>query len=398
MKVHECINTTGPEKLIEIWFEPTSGLEAHSCLRSVERRVWEEMLDVVKCQVLSVIENHHADAYLLSESSMFVYPKKLVLKTCGTTTLLHSVPHILKIAADIGLGTVDAFFYSRKSFLFPEQQEWPHGQWNVEVDYLDKIFPANHFETAGYVFGKINGDHWNLYTCMSDSHDLNINHDHLDCNSDQIFSPHVEDVTLEILMTDLDQDSMQHFWRTQKEKELAEKEAILKGKNIRKNTFNDKRIYVILFYKFFRLKLALLISTPIQRLTITFSTHVAIRLTDYWMNTIIQFMLLLKSIAATHRLKRYNTCANFKTVPVKQFSREKSGIDHNRFVDVIDKVVNIFKPGKVSTTVFIRSSEIFPPLLNGKVKGYRKRDAIVQNLGRWQIYFNHYDKKKNVKE
>jgi S-adenosylmethionine decarboxylase len=34
-------------------------------LRVVPRPVWEEMLAIVKCQVLSVVNNEHVDAYLL---------------------------------------------------------------------------------------------------------------------------------------------------------------------------------------------------------------------------------------------------------------------------------------------------------------------------------------------
>jgi hypothetical protein len=75
----------GPEKLLEVWFAPspdalpsssTSSLKpGRSCgdgqqgeyrgLRRVPRAVWEEMLDIVKCKVLSVVEGEEVDAYLL---------------------------------------------------------------------------------------------------------------------------------------------------------------------------------------------------------------------------------------------------------------------------------------------------------------------------------------------
>ena len=35
-------------------------------LRKVPREVWEEMLDIVKCKVLSVVQGEELDAYLLS--------------------------------------------------------------------------------------------------------------------------------------------------------------------------------------------------------------------------------------------------------------------------------------------------------------------------------------------
>lgn len=122
----------GAEKLLEIWFENTNS--SLTGLRSVDPAVWHDMLKLVQCQVLSTIKNEVVDAYLLSESSMFVYSNRLVLKTCGTTTLLHAVPRILEIAEEhCKLTKVDAIFYSRKSFLFPEQQSFPHGSWSEEV-------------------------------------------------------------------------------------------------------------------------------------------------------------------------------------------------------------------------------------------------------------------------
>ena len=63
----------GPEKLLEIWFAPSAAqvppLENASGkktgLRTVARQTWEEMLDIVKCKVLSVVEGVDMDAYLL---------------------------------------------------------------------------------------------------------------------------------------------------------------------------------------------------------------------------------------------------------------------------------------------------------------------------------------------
>lgn len=63
----------GPEKLLEIWFAPSAAQVPHlpaasgtkTGLRTVSRATWEEMLDIVKCKVLSVVEGTDMDAYLL---------------------------------------------------------------------------------------------------------------------------------------------------------------------------------------------------------------------------------------------------------------------------------------------------------------------------------------------
>ncbi|KAI0645390.1 S-adenosylmethionine decarboxylase [Trametes meyenii] len=158
----------GPEKLLEIWFAPSaadcadaaSSTDGKYGLRRVPRAIWEEMLDIVKCKILSVVEGTESDAYLLSESSFFVSPHRLILKTCGTTLNLLGVPRILEIARDhAGLPSVYRLFYSRKAFMFPERQLGPHREWKAEIEFLDRLFPNG----AAYTVGKVNGDHWLLY-------------------------------------------------------------------------------------------------------------------------------------------------------------------------------------------------------------------------------------------
>ena len=74
MTTSESSQFEGPEKLLEIWFTPSPtdverapppAAEGKCGLRKVDRGVWEEMLDIVKCKVLSVIEGSEMDAYLL---------------------------------------------------------------------------------------------------------------------------------------------------------------------------------------------------------------------------------------------------------------------------------------------------------------------------------------------
>jgi len=63
----------GPEKLLEIWFAASpedvpgasTATDGRIGLRVVKRSIWEDMLRIVKCKVLSVVEGTETDAYLL---------------------------------------------------------------------------------------------------------------------------------------------------------------------------------------------------------------------------------------------------------------------------------------------------------------------------------------------
>ena len=69
----------GPEKLLEVWFCPSTEELPKSDhpsgklgLRTIDRAVWEEMLDIVKCKVLNLVGGVEVDAYLLRWSRQLI--------------------------------------------------------------------------------------------------------------------------------------------------------------------------------------------------------------------------------------------------------------------------------------------------------------------------------------
>jgi len=227
----------GPEKLLEVWFAPGAAAlppgVRRDGLKSVPSEAWVDMLDLVSCKILSVVRSDHVDAYLLSESSMFVFPHKLILKTCGTTTLLLGLRRLLRIAAvEAGFAVHNApslddvraaatpyrVFYSRKNFLFPDKQHGPHRSWKQEVRYLDDTFEGG----SAYVVGRMNGDHWYLYLTSPGSA---LTPPRTPDRDGAGRAPRIptgagavrrgdaaDDETLEILMTDLDPEHARQFY------------------------------------------------------------------------------------------------------------------------------------------------------------------------------------------
>lgn len=107
----------GAEKRVEVHFKGAADLG----LRQLSRQSVDAILEDAVCTVVSTLSNESLDSYVLSESSLFVYPDRFILKTCGTTRLLNAVPRLLSEAAQLGLYPCWVKF-SRASYLFPRQQ------------------------------------------------------------------------------------------------------------------------------------------------------------------------------------------------------------------------------------------------------------------------------------
>eukprot|EP00808_Paulinella_micropora_P026604 g57471.t1 len=223
----------GPEKLLEILWLPQEGSKS---LRSLPRGVWEKMLKLVRCTVLSITSNDFFDAYVLSESSLLIYPNKLILKTCGTTTLLCALPYIIKTAKELcGLPLIDDLWYSRRNYFQPQAQRQPHGSWNSEVEFLDTFVQG-----SAYILGSTNDLHWMVYvTDFREPHSaegvtLPAADDAQDFTKPPLqhkpslslldaprTKPKEGTCTFEMLMHDLDETVMRHFYNPQPDNPAA---------------------------------------------------------------------------------------------------------------------------------------------------------------------------------
>ncbi|KAK7574203.1 hypothetical protein V9T40_011394 [Parthenolecanium corni] len=189
----------GAEKLLEIWF---TGYKEGSDgdLRKIPRQKLESLLKLVHCEVISFTSNEFIDAYVLSESSMFVTRRRFILKTCGTTTPLQCLKLLLILVQHYsGFHEVEKVFYSRKNFKRPDFQHNLYKDFKQEVAYLDGCFKN---KGTGHCMDNGN-DCWYLYSLKAV--------DLKECENGLVQMVDEPDQTIEILMSDLDPKVMDNF-------------------------------------------------------------------------------------------------------------------------------------------------------------------------------------------
>ncbi|XP_059450040.1 S-adenosylmethionine decarboxylase proenzyme-like [Corylus avellana] len=195
-----AIGFEGYEKRLEVSFvEP--GIFADPVgmgLRSLSKSQLDEILEPAECTIVSSLSNDYVDSYVLSESSLFVYPYKVIIKTCGTTKLLLSIPAILKLAGALSL-PVKSVRYTRGSFIFPGAQSFPHRSFSEEVAILDGHFGKLGLAGKAYVMGggQDKSQKWHVYSATAKSA----------IQSSPVY-------TLEMCMTGLDRKKASVFYKT----------------------------------------------------------------------------------------------------------------------------------------------------------------------------------------
>lgn len=135
----------GPEKKLEVYFG--HGRTAAG-FRQFQSDAWSDVLVDAAVTILHQESNAEFDSYLLSESSLFVFPERVILKTCGTTTLLLVLPKLLTMSEQIGCD-LEHVLYSHLRYKFPEQQLYPHSSFQQEKEYLSRTLGNAHASVLG---------------------------------------------------------------------------------------------------------------------------------------------------------------------------------------------------------------------------------------------------------
>ncbi len=169
----------GSEKKLEVVVTLGKGLES---LRSLGDEYWSEIVAASQAKILSKMSSASCDAYLLSESSLFVWDDHFTMITCGQTTL---VPVVKLFLQSVPLDRVESLIFERKNEYFPHRQTTDFYE---DIGHLRQLMPGK-----AYRFGRAEDHHLFLF--------------HLD----RPYSPPKEDVTLEILMYDLQAESARVF-------------------------------------------------------------------------------------------------------------------------------------------------------------------------------------------
>ena len=139
-------------------------------LRRIPRDKIDAFLEAAGCTVLSTCSNAVYDAYVLSESSLFVAADRMVIKTCGQTPLINAMPLVRRCVAELGM-EVTYVKYSRASFLNGGRQHPGHRCFEKEETVrLREIASQMGMKSRAYVLGEQGSDpealRWHVF-CAS---------------------------------------------------------------------------------------------------------------------------------------------------------------------------------------------------------------------------------------
>ncbi|WP_159817918.1 adenosylmethionine decarboxylase [Colwellia sp. 20A7] len=134
----------GSEKKAEVVVDNTK----LSLLNDISNTFWQELVECCNAQILSSIENEHCKAFLLSESSLFVWDDRFLILTCGVTQLVNSIEYFIQNTQPEDILHVT---YQRKNEYFSNAQLTSFGD---DIKLLSKYLTGK-----AYRFGEIYSHH-----------------------------------------------------------------------------------------------------------------------------------------------------------------------------------------------------------------------------------------------
>ncbi|WP_282166128.1 adenosylmethionine decarboxylase [Shewanella japonica] len=138
----------GSEKKIEVIIADSS-----LNIREFGQAFWADIVACANAEILSSISNEDCDAYLLSESSLFVWQDRFVMLTCGTTTLADAV---MSFVEHVGEESIAFASYQRKN------EYLSHLQSSSFQDDLKKI--RNTIAGNAYRIGHLDSHHHYMFS------------------------------------------------------------------------------------------------------------------------------------------------------------------------------------------------------------------------------------------
>jgi len=124
-------------------------------LLSFEESFWQQLVEQSGADILSTINNQHLKAYLLSESSLFIWKDKLLLITCGNTQLVKAA---LFIQQQFTKSQISTLIFQRHQALKPDLQS---SSFQQDTLLLEKQFNGqtrhwrDDYQGDLFVFGEI---------------------------------------------------------------------------------------------------------------------------------------------------------------------------------------------------------------------------------------------------
>lgn len=164
----------GSEKKFEVILSPE-----RPSLLDLPKEFWASVAQKSNATIIGEVRGPEAIAYLLSESSLFVWNDRVTMITCGQTTLAYACEFLLK---ELGPESVDCLIFQRKNEFRGDLQKTSFDQ---DVELLDRLV-----EGEAMCFGQFHDHHNLLFSSLKS------------------YTPLENDTTVELLMYDVDHQAL----------------------------------------------------------------------------------------------------------------------------------------------------------------------------------------------